>query len=69
MTRENSTSPSADRARQISADLSSLFQQQIELTRREAFVGLTPAECEEFDRITERIRESYIELAKVRSGP
>jgi hypothetical protein len=68
MTRQNSTSSSGDRARQIGADLSSLFQQQIELTRREAFVGLTPAECEEYDKITERIRESYIELAKVRSG-
>lgn len=67
MTRLNSTSSSSDRARQISAELSSLFQQQIELTRREAFVGLTPAEYEEYDRIVEAIRESYIELAKVRS--
>lgn len=69
MTRLNSTSSGNDRARQISAELSSLFQQQIELTRREAFVGLTPAECEEYDRIVEAIRESYIELAKVRSDP
>jgi hypothetical protein len=67
MTRQNSTSPSGDRVQQISAALSSLFQQQIELTRREAFVGLTPAECEEYERILEAIRESYIELAKVRS--
>jgi hypothetical protein len=46
-----------------------LFQRQIELTRREALVGLTPAECEEYDKIVEAIRESYIELAKARSEP
>jgi len=69
MTRQNPTSSSAERTRQISSELSSLFQQQIELTRREAFVGLTPTECEEYDRIVEAIRESYIELAKVRSEP
>jgi hypothetical protein len=69
MTRQGSTSTNGDRFQQISAELSSLFQQQIELTRREAFVGLTPAECEEYDKIVEAIRESYIELAKLRSDP
>ncbi|HXM23803.1 MAG TPA: hypothetical protein VN948_21270 [Terriglobales bacterium] len=68
MTRQGSTSSSGDRVQQISAELAGLFQQQIELTRREALVGLTPAECEEYDKIVEGIRESYIELAKVRSG-
>jgi hypothetical protein len=49
--------------------LAGLFQQQIELTRREALLGLTPAECEEYDKIVEAIRGSYIELAKLRSDP
>jgi len=69
MTRQGSTSSSCGRAQQISTELAGLFQQQIELTRREALVGLTPAECEEYDRIVERIRDSYTELAKLRSNP
>jgi hypothetical protein len=68
MTRRGSTSSSSDRLQQISAELASLFQQQIELTRREALVGLTPAECEEYDKIVKGIRESYGELAKLRSN-
>lgn len=57
-----------DRFQQISAELARLFQRQIKMTRREALVGLTPAECVEYDKIVEGIRESYIELAKLRSG-
>jgi len=68
MTRQGSTYSSSDRLQHISAELASLFQQQIKLTRREALVGLTPAECEEYERIVEGIRESYSELAKIRSG-
>jgi hypothetical protein len=67
MTRETSTSSSHDRVQQISAELADLFQQQIELTRREALVGLTPAGREKLDQIVARIRESYSELAKLRS--
>jgi DNA-binding FadR family transcriptional regulator len=68
MTRRGSISSSNDRLQQISDELASLFQQQIELTRREALVGLTPAECEEYDKIVEGIRDSYSELAKIQSG-
>jgi DNA-binding FadR family transcriptional regulator len=68
MRRQGSTSSSNDRLQQISTELASLFQQQIELTRREALAGLTPAECEEYDKIVEGIRESYSELARIRSG-
>jgi hypothetical protein len=68
MKRQGSTSSSADRVEQIGTELGSLFQRQIELTRREALVGLTPTECEEYENIVQAIRESYSELAKVRSG-
>jgi hypothetical protein len=67
MTRQNPTPSIGNRIQQISAELAGLFQQQIEMTRREALIGLTPAECEDYDKIVRRIRESYIELAKVRS--
>jgi hypothetical protein len=68
MKRQESISPSGDRVDQIGSELGRLFQRQIELTRREALVGLTPAECEEYENVVQGIRESYIELAKVRSG-
>ena len=61
------TSSKWERAEQISAELAGLFQQQIELTKREALVGLTPTECQQYDRIVEGIRESYIELARIES--
>jgi hypothetical protein len=67
MTSETPTSSSQDKVQQISAELADLFQQQIELTKREALVGLTPAEREKLDQIVARIRESYSELAKLRS--
>jgi DNA replication initiation complex subunit (GINS family) len=69
MTREGSSYSNGGRAQQISAELAGLFQQQIELTRQEALVGLTPAECELYDKIVQRIRASYIELAKLQPDP
>jgi hypothetical protein len=64
MTRRNPPRSNA-RSQEISTELSSLFQQQFELTRREAFVGLTPEEREQFDKIAESIRDSCIELARI----
>jgi hypothetical protein len=61
------TPSSGEKLQQISAELASLFQRQIKLTRREALVGLTPAEYEEYDRVVDGIRDSYSELAKLRS--
>lgn len=68
MKRQSSTTSSSDRVQQIGAELGRLFQRQIELTRQEALVGLTPVECEEYEKVVRGIRESYIELAKVQSG-
>jgi hypothetical protein len=58
-----------DNVQQVAAELAGLFERQIELMKREALVGLTPAECEEYEKIMQGIRESYIELAKLRSDP
>ncbi len=63
------TSSQQDNVQQVAAELTGLFERQVELTKREALVGLTPAECEEYDQIVQGIRESYIELAKLRSAP
>jgi hypothetical protein len=67
MKRQGSTSSSSDRVEQLGAELGRLFQRQIDLTKREALVGLTPTECEEYENVVQAIRESYSKLAKVRS--
>jgi len=61
--------PSGDKVTQIMTELDRLFQQQIELTKWEAFVGFTPAELEEYDRVVERIRQLYLELGTLNSAP
>jgi hypothetical protein len=58
---------SSDKVGQITTELNRLFQQQIELTKWEAFVGLTPTELEEYDRVVERIRQLYVDLGKLNS--
>lgn len=49
--------------RQIAAEMDALFQRQIELTRSETFVGLTPAEHEEYEKIAARISALFREMA------
>ena len=66
MKRQAYISSSSDKVQQIGDELSRLFQRQIELTKREALVGLTPTEREEYEKVVQGIRQSYIELAKVR---
>jgi hypothetical protein len=50
--------------RQIAEEMDRLFQRQTELMKSETFVGLTPAQREEYDKIGEKIRELFAELAK-----
>jgi len=50
--------------REIAAEMDQLFQRQIELMKSETFVGLTPSERAEYERIGERIRELFGELAR-----
>lgn len=54
------------RMRQITAEMDLLFQRQIELTRSETFVGLTPAERQEYEKITETISGLFRELARLK---
>ena len=50
--------------REIAAEMDQLFQRQIELMKSETFLGLTPSERAEYERIGERIRELFGELAR-----
>jgi hypothetical protein len=59
----------ASRAEQIASELAGLFDQQIEMTKREAFVGLTPAEREEYEGVILKIREAYAKLARLGADP
>lgn len=68
MKQSGQTTSDVDSAQQIAFELSRLFDQQVELSRREAFVGLTPAEREEYEQVTKKIRESYARLAKLGQG-
>jgi len=65
MPSHSSTSSSRGGVRQIAEEIDRLFQRQIELMKSEAFVGLTPAERAEYDRIGERISTLYGKLAKL----
>jgi hypothetical protein len=68
MNNRSQTSSHPDDAQQVAAELSRLFDRQIEMTKWEAFVGLTPEQREEYEKINEQIRESYSQLAKLESG-
>ncbi|MGA8150529.1 MAG: hypothetical protein WB952_06230 [Terriglobales bacterium] len=61
---ESSTSSSRNELRQIAEEIDRLLQRQIELMKSESFVGLTPAERTEYDRIGERISALFGDLAK-----
>jgi hypothetical protein len=65
MKRFRQITSNSDVTQQIASELSHLFDQQVEMTKREAFVGLTPAEREEYDQVIEKIRQSYVRLAKL----
>jgi hypothetical protein len=61
--RATKTSPIYD-MRHIAEEMDRLFQKQIELMKSETLVGLTPAEREEYDKVGEKIRKLFAELAK-----
>lgn len=67
MKNTSSSSSHRDNVQQVATELAGLFERQIELTKREALVGLTPAECAEYDQVVLGIRESYVELARLQS--
>jgi hypothetical protein len=52
--------------REIAAEMDELFRRQIELMKSESFVGLTPSERVEYEKIGERIRRLFAELARFR---
>jgi len=49
---------------EIAAEMDQLFQRQIELMKSETFVGLTPSQRAEYEKIGKRIGELFAELAR-----
>ena len=46
--------------------MEALFQRQIELMKSETFVGLTPAQQQEYEKISEKISALFRELARLK---
>jgi len=51
---------------EIGTEMDRLFQRQIELMRSETFVGLTPAERQEYERIAQQLSILFREMARLR---
>jgi hypothetical protein len=51
---------------QIGKEMDKLFQRQIELMKSETFVGLTPLEHQEYERIAEKLSGLFRELARLK---
>jgi DNA replication initiation complex subunit (GINS family) len=49
----------------ITTELEKLAQQQSEMAKREALVGLTPAERGEYEKLGERIRQLFVDMARI----
>jgi hypothetical protein len=63
-TKSPSTRTRVHSVREIAAEMDHLFQRQLELMRSESPVGLTPSQCREYEKVGQRIRELFAELAK-----
>jgi len=67
MRSESAAAPlKGNRTERIAAELDRLLEQHIKLFKAESFVGLTPAEWEEYERISGRIHELFGELGKLK---
>lgn len=55
--------------RRITQEMEGLFQRQVELMKSETFVGLTPAERQEYEKITDKIASLFRELARLKVKP
>lgn len=62
------TASGRSRVVEIAGEMDALFQRQIELMKSETFVGLTPVEREEYEKITARIAALFRELGRLKRG-
>ena len=51
---------------EIAGEMDALFQRQIQLMKSETFVGLTPAQRQEYERIAEHLSRLFRELAQMK---
>jgi len=56
----------SSKLRRITQEMEALFQRQIELMKSETFVGLTPVQRQEYEKITEKISSLFRELARLK---
>ena len=66
MESQSVTVPTRTRMLQIAAEMDALFRRQIELMKSETFVGLTPTERQEYERIVETLGGLFREFARLK---
>jgi len=52
-----------ERTQQVASEIDCLLEKHVELLRAESFVGLTPAQRQEYEKISKRLHELFRELA------
>jgi hypothetical protein len=68
MRRKGTAPADGSQRKKITTELECLAQQQSEMVKREALVGLTPAERGEYEQLSERIRQLFIEMARTQAA-
>jgi hypothetical protein len=63
-TKRPPTRPRVHSVREIAAEMDHLFQRQLALMKSETLIGLTPSQRCEYEKVGQRIRELFTELAK-----
>jgi len=56
----------SDQTQQVASEIDRLLEKHVELLRAESFVGLTPVQRQEYEKISKRLHELFRELATLR---
>lgn len=63
---ESVVSSSSEKKQRVAAELDRLLEKHVRLLKAASFVGLTPAEWEEYERLGARIHQLFGELTKLK---
>lgn len=63
---ESVVSTRSDKVQRVTAEVDWLLEKYVQLLKAASFVGLTPAEWEEYERLDTRIHQLFGELSKLK---
>lgn len=66
MSSETAVVRKSSETQRIAAEIDRLLEKHVELLKAESFVGLTPAQRQEFERIGVRLHQLFGELARLK---